>query len=205
MVDLAHRVAIRYILAKSRFSLAELRGKHGKELNDYLGQFKVIGEGRTRITYQVTPSKVVKVAQNEDGVRGNSIELSASGSRFAPKVWDASTDLEWILSESVLPVTESMVEGIFRSRTGLGHWELAGVMWTGVRGKVPSHSKPIGKIRPLKAKHEELMKTNAWYREFVDFLLKFKIDPFELHSINLGLSKGNLVVLDLGPSFGRIL
>ena len=201
-MDLALRVAARYLLAKSEFSLAELKGKHGGELNDYLSRFKVVGDGRTRITYQVTSSKVVKVAQNDDGVRGNSIELSASGSRFAPKVWDFGTDLEWILSERVLPVTESMVDGIFRSRTGLGHWELSGVLWTGVKSKVPSHSKPVGKIRPLKAKHDELMKTNAWYREFVGFLLRFKIDPFELHSINLGLSKGNLVVLDLGPSFG---
>jgi hypothetical protein len=201
-MDLVFRVAARYLLSRKGFSLVELRGKHGGEIHEYLSQFKVIGEGRTRVTYQVTSSKVVKVASNKAGFQGNQIEVSASGSRFAPIAWDYDPEFEWVLSEKVLPVNDSMVDTIFRSRTGLGQWELAGVLWVGVRGKVPSHSKPVGKIGPLKVKHEDLLKTNAWYREFLEFLINFKIDPFELHSVNLGLSKGNLVVLDLGPSFG---
>jgi hypothetical protein len=144
----------------------------------------------------------VKVASDKAGFQGNQIEVSASGSKFAPIVWDYDPEFEWVLSERVLPVTDSMVDIIFRSRTGLGHWELSGVLWVGVRGLVPSHSKPVGKIGPLKVKHKDLLRTNAWYREFLEFLIKFKIDPFELHAVNLGLSKGNLVVLDLGPSFG---
>lgn len=202
-MNLVLRVAARYLLSRRGFSLVELRSKHGGEIHDYLGsRFKIIGEGRTRVTYQVTSSKVVKVARNKAGIQGNQIEVSASESRFAPMVWDYDPEFEWVISERVLPVTDSMVDSIFRSRTGLGHWELSGVLWVGVRGKVPSHSKPVDKIGPLKIKNEELLKTNAWYREFLEFLIKFKVDPFELHSVNLGLSKGNLVVLDLGPSFG---
>lgn len=161
---------------------------------------KLLGKGRTRLVYGVG-SKVLKLARNPDGYTGNRIEASASGSKFAPTVADAAKDFQWILVEKVALVTEATVDGIIRSRTGVPYWDFLGALWVGSKGLVKSHSKPVAKIWKLRELHQSLME-NPWYKEFFKILVEYQLDPFELHAVNLGLSKGNLVVTDIGPSFG---
>jgi hypothetical protein len=188
------------------FSLDNLRMVSGKEALSYIkDNLKLLdNSGRTRIVFDLGSNRVLKFAKNSDGLVGNKEEVVNSSSRFTPTVVDYSKDFEWVVVEKLILPTESSMDTFLKSKIGLNYWGFLSVIGAGLGGKTPSHSKPTGNVKKLKETHHRLVDSNLWYKDFCSFIIKMQLDPFELHLVNLGFnSKGDLVVLDLGPSKGK--
>lgn len=120
-------LAIKNILceaADSTFSYNQLDKLNNKEklsyCNDHLGE--PIGEGSSRLVFQIDDNKVLKLAKNKAGLYQNKWENNfyeqLGISDIFPQIYKCGSDYSYIVSDFVLPAKEEDFREVFKMSYG---------------------------------------------------------------------------------------
>lgn len=155
-------------------------------------QGKLVGSGVGRDVYDVGDGIVIKLAQDDDGVKQNKRESSSCNINGpVPNLLLKAKDYSWIAVEKVKTVSQQEVNDWLNDNIGL---ETSSELVSCIRAGGWRDSNEI-----LAQTHDDLMKGSDWYRSLVTMIDKCDLDLQELRPDNFGVnSKGTLVLLDTG-------
>ena len=158
-----------------------------------------IGNGSSRITFQIDDEKVLKLAKNEKGIAQNETEwdpLASQNYGMIPKLFECDENYNWIIVEYVLPAKKADFQ------------ECLGVSFDTYLKFVITVYNQYARRKPYYAtlsdeEYDYLYENNQWFQDLYYYMADYQLPYGDLIRIaNLGMCMRNgeptIVILDSG-------
>lgn len=156
-----------------------------------------IGNGSSRMVFQISDERVLKVAKNRKGIAQNEVEISQgkSGYSVIPEIFNYDSDNIFIETEYVLPLKKSDIQHVF----GISYDEFKEF----IEKCYNSYSARQFYTRMSDNRFYELLDKFENLNDIRNFMADYDLPPYDLMRLaNLGFTQSNgkewIVILDSG-------
>lgn len=176
---------------EEKFSLENLDAFHSlsKKVQYTKSKLKKIGEGSSRIVFDLEDGYVLKLAKNTKGIEQNSIENDPElqKTNLVPVVKNSHKEDIFLISEKASPIKEKYFENI--SKINFKDFSEALKL---------NKKLDDGKIQEIPEKYKDVLE-NDFYQDVYNLMTNFDFSPGDLGRISSwGSLKNKLVLLDSG-------
>ena len=204
-----HRVAYRYLVALSTFSLEEFRNLPFESMEQYLkSRVRFLGKGHSRMVFDLGNGSVLKLGIGHHR-SANLKEAKTSACLHGSDVLDSDPEGKWLIMEKVKIINSIRYLGLLNSMLGLpSDIEVENVdeaveLWDVDHD--PSKAKPtgwFGKLLGRDSTQKRLEWLNAhptpWWKNIKKAIATCGLMEDDLLWHNFGELNGSLVILDYG-------
>ena len=178
-----------------------------EDINQFIvnKNLKYIGEGSTRIVYELNNLQVIKFPIAEENIEQNLVEANTYkclGSKFAAQIFSYDSNGFWLIMEKVKPLSESEFKNKINNLLGfeLEYHSIKTKFNIDDFTELPFNMELADALipynQPQKNLHKILCEHSKWFREFNNKIVECKVHGKDLGYDNFGLRNNGLVLID---------